>query len=339
MGRTESSSSTKRYVIVVGCSGAIGQRLVRGLLQRGYAVVAPLHRTPLPDDLAGKKHVHQEFGFDIRSLEKVDQLFRKYAGDVCCVWNLAAPLSVQSERDPSYAEDITVKGMERILACMTKYGVKKICFSDSIGSFGESSPRENCPGKWLVENPKQDPGSTYGRQKRSCRELLNSFSRRVDGGDTRWAIIPGVLHDNKEWGAGTTEYALAAIKSAVQGIPFKCPVPVEKDLPMIYSDDLVKGLMALMEAPRGDLKEPENGYSICGFSFSAKRLFQELKNKYYPNFRWTLQLDEQGAALFADAWPCSLSKIEAQRDLLFESRIHFAETIKRIVDAHARMFQ
>ena len=277
-------SSTK-YVLVIGCSGAIGQRLVSGLLRRGYEVVAPLHRTPLPKELATNEHVHQEFGFDIRSMEKVDQLFKKYARKVECVWNLAAPLSVESEKDSSYAEDITVRGMERILACMAKYGATRICFSDSIGSFGKSSPREQCPANWLTSNKSQDPGSVYGRQKRRCRELLNSFSKRIDGADTRWAIIPGVLHDNPEWGAGTTEYALDAIKAAVLGEVFKCPVPVDKDLPMIYSDDLVKGLIALMEAPGEKLKEPENGYSICGFSFSAARLFEELKGKYFPDFR------------------------------------------------------
>lgn len=39
----------------------------------------------------------------------------------------------------------------------------KICFSDSIGSYGLKAPREGATADWLVENPTQDPGSDYGK--------------------------------------------------------------------------------------------------------------------------------------------------------------------------------
>ena len=59
------------------------------------------------------------------------------------------------------------------------------------------------------------PGSDYGRQKRKCRDLLRAYT--AEGGDTRWAVIPGVLHADATWGAGTTEYALDLILCAVEG--------------------------------------------------------------------------------------------------------------------------
>ncbi len=34
--------------------------------------------------------------------------------------------------------------MKNIIAAMEKYGVKRLCFTDSIGSFGASSPRTGC---------------------------------------------------------------------------------------------------------------------------------------------------------------------------------------------------
>merc|ERR1719162_258270 len=105
--------------------------------------------------------------------------------------------------DPALAESVTVGGMENVLAAMREVGVRRICFTDSIGSFGGSSPRVGATTSWLTQNPDQDPGSDYGRQKRKCRELLREFASR--GGDPRFAVLPGVLHSKALWGNGTTE--------------------------------------------------------------------------------------------------------------------------------------
>lgn len=145
----------------------------------------------------------------------------------------------------------------------------RLCFTDSIGSFGTSAPREAVSARWLVEHPLQDPGSDYGRQKRGCRELLRDATAQ-HGLDTRWAVVPGVLHTSPVWGAGTTEYALDAIAHAVRECdplsgstaprPYACPVPVDAVLPMIHVDDLVEGLLALAAAPRSFISEPDGGW-------------------------------------------------------------------------------
>ena len=99
--------------------------------------------------------------------------------------------------------------MQRLIAAMDKAKLPastRLLFSDSIGSFGGDAPRVGASAQWLVKNPTQDPGSAYGVQKRGCRELL-----RASKYDTRFAVIPGVLHNAPNWGAGTTEYALDAI--------------------------------------------------------------------------------------------------------------------------------
>ena len=48
--------------------------------------------------------------------------------------------------------------------------------------------------------------------------------------------------------------------SAVQGKPITLAVPPDAPLPMIHRDDLVHGLMLLMDAPKHALKEPHGGY-------------------------------------------------------------------------------
>lgn len=103
------------------------------------------------------------------------------------MWNLAAPLSVETALDPAVAEAVTMGGMSKVLTAMREVGARRICFTDSIGSFGAEAPRSGATARWLTENPTQDPGSDYGRQKRGCRELMAEFASAA-GGDPRFAV-------------------------------------------------------------------------------------------------------------------------------------------------------
>merc|ERR1719440_1106276 len=100
--------------------------------------------------------------------------------------------------DVTDAEAITIGGMRNVLEAMREVGARRICFTDSIGSFGMMSPRRGATARWLTENPHQDPGSDYGRQKRGCRELMARFAKE-HGGDPRFAVLPGVLHCEPIW--------------------------------------------------------------------------------------------------------------------------------------------
>jgi hypothetical protein len=129
-----------------------------------------------------------------------------------------------------------------------------------------------------------------------------------------------VLHDDESWGSGTTEYALDAIKAAATEELYESIVELDVPLPMIIRDDLIRGLHKLTVAPRGELKEKEGGYTLAGFSFTARELFAAIE-KRTPGFRWTVKEEEllrtSPAALFARLWPDALSKVEAERDLGF----------------------
>mmetsp|Transcript_52463 Transcript_52463/g.67281 ORF Transcript_52463/g.67281 Transcript_52463/m.67281 type:complete len:362 (+) Transcript_52463:41-1126(+) len=335
-----------KIVLIIGASGVIGKRLVQALSNDGkYTVVAGLRKTPLPQSLLESGNVVCEMGIDLRNTESIEKLIEKYSQNIYAIWNLAAPLSVESENDPSVAEDTTVGGMSRLINAMIKYNVSestRILFSDSIGSFGSEAPRNEATAKWLIENPVQDPGSEYGRQKRKCREMLQSSKY-----DTRWGIIPGVLHDDHTWGDGTTEYALGAIKAfhdayQREGVPsYDCPVHDSSMLPMIHISDLVSGLVALMETHKSMLTEPTSGYSFAGFSFTPIELFDSLtlhfesKNEN-KKVEMNITYSPTAAALFAELWPNSISGKEALRDLGWKPTavVCLNDAIIRILSSH-----
>ena len=296
------------------------------------SVIAALNTTPLPPALS--ERVICEFGVDVRSEDALRNVLHKYADSIDTVWNLAAPLSVATAKDPTHARNVTVLGMQRLLEAMRAVGLRKICFSDSIGSFGAEAPRDDASACWLLEHPTQDPGSEYGRQKRECRELLREYAERY-GFDTRFAILPGVLHRRSTWGGGTTEYALDALMAAARMIPYACPLPLDARLPMIYIDDLVRGLIALMDAPVESLREREHGYTLAGFSFTPAELFATVAD-IAPDLRFAFRIDltaNPHAQLFASLWPDSISKTEATRDLGFTAQWDLPSTVSAILMA------
>jgi threonine 3-dehydrogenase len=325
----------EKKIVVIGGAGAIGKYLLPQLIQiyGPNSVIAALRSTPLPPDVA--QNVICEYGFDIRNEDAIRSLFTKYSNSIISVWNLAAPLSVDTANDPQSAYDITVGGMDKLLKCMKEFEIKTIYFSDSIGSFGETSPRENCYANWLSENPNQDPGSDYGRQKRLCRDLLHFYSLN-HGFDSRFVIIPGVLHLEPYWAGGTTEYALDAIQAALERKEYISPVDLNTSLPMIHVSDLVKGMIALMLAPADKFTDRASCRGVClaGFSFTPNELFAVIR-QYYPDFSASYSAEiSPNVTKFSLMWPNSLDPNEAKEFLNFESVISFEETIRQIIQAH-----
>ncbi|KAH8059969.1 L-threonine 3-dehydrogenase [Aureococcus anophagefferens] len=187
--------------------------------------------------------------------------------------------------------------------------------------------------KVIATDRTPDPGSDYGLQKRGCRELMADFAKKHNG-DPRFAVLPGVLHSNSVWGNGTTEYALDALLSAPHqattlGLPtgesYTCPVDPDVRMPMVFVDDLMRGLVALQEAEPDVLAEPENGYCIPGLSFSANELFSEIR-KHYPGFGFRVQLDAN-MDKFAKLWPDELATEEPLRDLGYKPEVGLEEMV------------
>eukprot|EP00039_Didymoeca_costata_P032645 m.38713 g.38713 ORF g.38713 m.38713 type:complete len:327 (-) comp9464_c0_seq2:21-1001(-) len=317
--------------LIIGASGAIGQALAKALALQKRKVVVCVHRTEIQPI---NEYMIVQRGVDVTNEDSLERAIRPFKSELKCVWNLAAPLSVDTAKNPAKARDITVNGMSRLLRVLEerlRITGCVVCFSDSIGSYGKGSPRKHATGRWLVQNPTHDPGSDYGIQKRECRELLRLATERGKL-ETRFAVIPGVLHDDNSWGAGTTEYVLDAIAAARKGTPYICPVALDTILPMIDRRDLIRGLIALQDAPSSCIREPQGGYSIAGYALTARAVLHDLQEKF-PGFKYKVKADGP-AALFAELWCDTLSPTEAERDFNFKSRYNWSHTLTAILSQH-----
>jgi len=318
--------------IIIGAAGAVGKRLCAALSGAGSKVIAADRLNYMPSSVRQVTSVYVG-GVDVRDTEKLDKLFEEHGDADTTVWNLAAPLSVETAMSPEVSQAVVIGGMKNTLSSMAKVGCRRICFTDSIGSFGSTAPRVGAVARWLHENPTQDPGSDYGVQKRACRELLNEFKEKHNG-DPRIALLPGVLHSEPVWGNGTTEYALDALLAASQNKVFECPIEPSTVMPMVFADDLMRGLINLQFAKEEELREPERLYAIPGISFSAEQLFREICH-FKPDFQYTVGPINENMDKFSKLWPDTLATEEPLRDLDYEADVTLPRIVASVLNAHS----
>ena len=141
-------------------------------------------------------------------------------------------------------------------------------------------------GAMALRTRRRTRAPTMAVRSAPCRELMAKFVKEHNG-DSRFAVLPGVLHDNPVWGNGTTEYALDALLNAPHqqtkhnlpvGGAYVCPIDPDTRIPMIFVEDLMRGLVALQEADEASLNEPEQGYCVPGLSFTPNELFNEIRS-------------------------------------------------------------
>jgi len=308
--------------LVIGAAGAVGKRLIGALAARGEHVVAAMRSTPLPDHLQTAVQ-RQVMNVDQTNIGQLRKIFKRHP-EIHTVWNM------QVVRARHADAEATVGGMKTLLQVMEEFNVNKMLFSDSIASFPTAAPRKDAPASWLTENPQEEPDAEIGKQKAECRQLLKAFTQA--GGDGRFAVVPSVLHIEAAWGAGLTSYPLDAMRAAVSGLPFVCPIDTDVPLPMIYVDDLIRGLLDLADAPNSMIYEPERGYCIPGFSMTPEQLFAEIR-RTIPEFDYAVEINPQMNDL-AHSWPDTLSGKEAARDLGYRPAFGTEETVQRILRAY-----
>jgi len=317
--------------IIIGAAGAVGKRLCTALARAGGEVIACDRMEFIPSTIRfmASKSIG---GVDVRDQEALNKVFAEHGDEHTTVWNLASPLSVETALRPELAEAVVIGGMNNVLNAMSTVGSRRILFTDSIGSFGDTAPREDVSARWLVDNPTQDPGSDYGKQKRACRELLDDFATNR-GGDPRVAILPGVLHSEPVWGNGTTEYALDALLAASRHEHFASPIEPDVRLPMVFVDDLMVGLLSLQFALEHELHEPQRIYNMPGLSFTPAELFHEIR-QHLPDFETSLSLNEN-MSKFAKLWPDTLSTAASARDLDYQPEVTLPRMVASVLNAHS----
>lgn len=72
---------------------------------------------------------------NVRDQKSLERVLATHYDDLGCIWNLAAPLSVETAKDPSHAECVTIGGMDNLIKSIVATGLQQVCGTSLLASF------------------------------------------------------------------------------------------------------------------------------------------------------------------------------------------------------------
>ena len=285
----------KQTILITGAAGQIGANLVERLTAKGHSVIATDLKQPNCENTA------QNLALNVMDVATLQQIV--IDNDVTEIYHLAAILSASGEKSPLTAWEINMGGLLNVLETAKRFNTK-VFWPSSIASFGITTPKHNTPQTTITQ-----PNTAYGISK-ITGELWCEYYYKQYGVDVRSLRFPGLISAKGEPGGGTTDYAVHIFHAAIANQDYTCFLTDDTQLPMLYIDDAMDGIIELMQADADEINI-RTSYNIGGLSFTPKELAAELRN-HFPNL--TVNYEPDFRQSIANTWPASLDDSKARED-------------------------
>ncbi len=231
--------------LITGGTGFIAAEIARLLVSRGetdltvFDIDDSTHRL---DEIAGKvKRIRGDVGNFSHVLDAV----RDSSPEV--IYHLAGMLSLGCEADPHSSIRVNALGTYHVLEAARLFGVEKVIFSSSIGTYGSGITTAAMDDLTL-----QRPVLLNG----ACKlfgEHLGLFYRRKYGLDYRGLRYPPVAGPGVRT-LGVTQYVSWAIEESAMGNPFAIWVRPDTRATVLYFKDVARATVELAQAPADGLQ-------------------------------------------------------------------------------------
>ena len=260
--------------LITGGTGYIGAELARILANRGeevvlFDIVINYHRI---EDIKDRvKIVPGDLGNWSEVLNVVKD------NNVTEIYHLGSILTYQSELNPWASFRANVIGTYNVLEAARLFGVKKMMFTSTLGTFGLRMDEV------LTDTSLQRPVSMYGCGK-LYGEGLGRFYSNNFGLDFRSIRYAHMIGPNV---STPGHWAPPMIQDAILGRPNECLYGTpESTVSMIYVRDAARAADMVLQAPREKIKM--TNYNIAGIPavISAKEL-EAILVKRFPKTRVT----------------------------------------------------
>jgi nucleoside-diphosphate-sugar epimerase len=238
------------------------------------------------------------------------------------VYHLAAILSANGEKNPSFTWNLNMNSLMNILELAVALKLDKIFWPSSIAVFGPSTPKKNAPQNSLCE-----PATMYGISK-LAGERLCAYYRETYALDVRSLRYPGLISYKTAPGGGTTDYAVDIFHQALRSNRYTCFLNQGTQLPFMYMPDAIRATTMLMDAPQPALKT-NSAYNISGFNLTPGSLGEEIR-KYIPGF--TLEYAPDFRQAIAENWPESIDDEAARSDWNWRPAFNAEQMAKDMLD-------
>ncbi|WP_299666575.1 UDP-glucuronic acid decarboxylase family protein [uncultured Ruegeria sp.] len=238
MPHTRDSS---KKILVTGGAGFIGSHLVDRLLAQGHDVLC------VDNLFTGSKrniaHLHSNPNFEFMRHDVTLPLYV----EVDDIYNLACPASpVHYQHDPVQTVKTSVHGAINMLGLAKRLNAR-IFQASTSEVYGDPETAEQCEEYWGNVNP-IGPRSCYDEGKR-CAETLFFDYNRQHGLDIKVARIFNTYGPNMHPSDGRVVSNF--ITRALTGQPLIIHGDGSYSRSFCYVDDLVDGILALMETDAG----------------------------------------------------------------------------------------
>ncbi len=264
-------------ILITGGAGLIGSEVARAFLKRGEKVI--IFDVFVNDSLDKEKlgDLTQIKG-DVSNWPEVLNAVKDH--NVHTIFHLAAMLTVASEANPWACFNVNGLGTFHALEAARIFGVKKVIFISSIGSYGVTADTV------VTEETIQRPTNIYGITK-VFGELLGMYYMRKFGIDFRCVRFPQIVGPGAV-SEGIGQYCPRMIEAAVLGQPFEAWVPEDTVMPMLYIKDAARSLVMLHDAPEEQLQTRIYGVGQIAPPPTARELADEVK-RHYPGAKITFR--------------------------------------------------
>ncbi len=288
---------TQPRILITGAAGQLGRVLTEALrLKYGADSVLATDINSAIEDLGLFEYL------DILNTERLQSLIEKY--QITEIYHLAAILSANGERNPSFTWNINLNGLLGVLKLAVKNKIDKLFFPSTIAVFGNTTPQINTP-----QDVPLLPETVYGMSKTSGELWCNYFHKK-HGLDIRSIRYPGVIGWQSIPEGGTTDYAVEIYHAALKQKHYECFLEADTRLPMIYMPDVINGTINLMAAPKESIKL-RYGYNLSGMSFTPKEIAASIQ-KHIPDF--TIEYKPDFRQAIAASWSESIDDSKARND-------------------------
>jgi UDP-glucuronate 4-epimerase len=233
-------------ILVTGSAGFIGSSLVLKLLKRGDLVVGldnhndyydpSLKEARLSNLIQNKNYTH--IRADLQDKETIEEVFNKYMPDY--VVNLAAQAGVRySIENPGAYIGSNIVGFNNILECCRHHSVKHLVYASSSSVYGAN---ETVP--FSVRDNVDHPISLYAATKKSNELTAHAYSNLFNLPTTglRFFTVYG------PW--GRPDMALFKFTKAIlENKKIQVYNYGNHHRDFTYIDDIVKGIMKVLDSP------------------------------------------------------------------------------------------
>lgn len=224
----------------VGGGGFIGSELTERLAARGTDV-AVLDLGP-PMDVSGSVATVEG---DVTKYDDVVEAIEEYDPDT--VVTFAYLLGAESDERPDRAVRVNCVGIDNVFRAASEAGVDRVVYASSIAVYGHPDSH-HAPLAEDAESPaayREYPLLFY-----SATKQLNEYQARLyaDRSDTEFvAVRPSIVFGPGREG-GLTEWASAIVTNPVNDDPVHLPFQPDQRLGLVYRDDVVDLVEAVVEA-------------------------------------------------------------------------------------------